>query len=105
MRQIVREGLDAGAIGFATSKAFTHIGYLGKPVPSRFAEFNEIETLTSTLRETGRGIVEVTPGSGLMYDEFAQIVRGNGRPITFAMVTGAGGPGAHRKGMARERTN
>ncbi len=101
MRRIVREALDAGAVGFATSKAFTHIGYLGKPVPSRFADWNEIETLTSTLGETGRGIVEVTPGTGLMYDEFAQIVRGNGRPITFAMVTGAGGPGAHRKGMQK----
>ncbi len=101
MRGIVREALDAGAIGFATSKAFTHIGYLGKPVPSRFAEFSEIETLTSTLGEAGRGVVEVTPGTGLMYDEFAQIVRRNGRPITFAMVTGAGGPGAHRKGMQR----
>ncbi len=43
MRQIVREALGAGAVGFATSKAFTHIGYLGKPVPSRFADFNEIE--------------------------------------------------------------
>jgi N-acyl-D-amino-acid deacylase len=101
MRHIVREALGAGAVGFATSRAFTHIGYKGKPVPSRFAEFDEIQTLTSTLGETGRGVVEVTPGSGLMYDEFAQIVRGNGRPITFAMVTGAGGPGAHRKGMRR----
>jgi N-acyl-D-amino-acid deacylase len=101
MRRIVREALDAGAVGFATSKAFTHIGYLGKPVPSRFAEFAEIEALTSTLSETGRGVVEVTPGIGLMYDEFAQIVRGNRRPITFAMVTGAGGPAAYRKGMQR----
>jgi N-acyl-D-amino-acid deacylase len=101
MRQIVREALDAGAVGFATSKAFTHIGYKGKPVPSRLAEFDEIQTLTSTLGEAGRGVVEVTPGSGLMYDEFAKIVRANGRPITFAMVTGAGGPGAHRKGMKR----
>jgi N-acyl-D-amino-acid deacylase len=101
MRRIVREALDAGAIGFATSKAFTHIGYLGKPVPSRFADFSEIETLTSTLGEAGRGVVEVTPGMGLMYDEFAQIVRGNRRPITFAMVTGAGGAGAHRKGMQK----
>ena len=101
MRAIVRQALEAGAVGFATSKAFTHIGYLGKPVPSRLADWNEIETLTSTLGESGRGIVEVTPGAGLMYDEFAQIVRGNGRPITFAMVTGAGGAGAHRKGMQR----
>jgi N-acyl-D-amino-acid deacylase len=101
MRTIVREALAAGAVGFATSKAFTHVGYLGKPVPSRFADWNEIEALTSTLGESGSGIVEVTPGTGLMYDEFAQIVRGNGRPITFAMVGGAGGPGAHRRGMQR----
>ena len=101
MRQIVRQALDAGAVGFATSKAFTHIGYLGKPVPSRFADWNEIETLTSTLAGTGRGIVEVTPGTGLMYDEFAQIVRGNGRPITYAVVTGAGGPAAFRNAMRK----
>ena len=45
MRALVREAVDAGAIGFATSKASTHIGYAGKPVPSRAAEFAEIEAL------------------------------------------------------------
>ena len=35
MRQTVSDAVKAGAIGFATSKAITHNGYAGKPVPSR----------------------------------------------------------------------
>ena len=38
MREIVRRGIRAGAVGFATSKSPTHVGYSGKPVPSRKAE-------------------------------------------------------------------
>src|SRR5882757_3017668 len=42
MRAIVREALDAGALGFATSKSPTHVGYAGRPVPSRAATLEEI---------------------------------------------------------------
>ena len=37
MREIVRRAIRAGAVGFATSKSPTHVGYSGKPVPSRKA--------------------------------------------------------------------
>lgn len=33
----------------------THVGYKGKPVPSRAADFAEIRSLASVLREVGRG--------------------------------------------------
>src|SRR5260370_2516004 len=58
MRTLVREAIDAGAIGFATSKAATHIGEAGRPVPSRSAQFAEIEALAGSLGAAGRGSVK-----------------------------------------------
>ena len=42
MKRIVTEAMDAGAVGFATSVSKVHIGYSGRPVPSRLADFGEI---------------------------------------------------------------
>jgi len=76
MRALVREAIDAGAIGFATSKASTHIGYAGKPVPSRAAQFAEIEALA----------------------------RSTGRPVTWtALLAGMMGPGSHRELLEKSR--
>ena len=45
MCALVIEAIDAGAAGFSTSFAYTHRGMDGKPVPSRFAEPDEVEAL------------------------------------------------------------
>jgi N-acyl-D-aspartate/D-glutamate deacylase len=50
-RNLLREALDAGALGFATSKAITHVGYDGKPVPSRMATPEEIMAIAGALGE------------------------------------------------------
>src|SRR5262249_7237634 len=51
MQEIVRGALAAGAAGFATSRAPTHVGYAGKPVPSRVAAFAEVQALAGCLAE------------------------------------------------------
>jgi N-acyl-D-amino-acid deacylase len=88
MQNLVREAMAAGAAGFATSKGFAHIGYMGRPVPSRVATIEEINALTSVLKESGRGTVEVATGQGLSYDEYEQIARANRRPISFSFLAG-----------------
>jgi N-acyl-D-amino-acid deacylase len=104
MRALVREAIDAGAIGFATSKASTHIGYAGKPVPSRAAEFAEIEALAGALGDAGRGIVQATVGRDLFFKEFESLARSTGRPVTWtALLAGMMGPGSHRELLEKSR--
>ena len=104
MRALVREAIDAGAIGFATSKASTHIGYAGKPVPSRAAQYAEIEALAGALGEAGRGIVQATVGRDLFFKEFEALARATGRPVTWtALLAGMMGPGSHRELLEKSR--
>lgn len=104
MRALVREAVDAGAIGFATSKASTHVGYGGRPVPSRAAEFAEVRALAGALGEAGRGIVQATVGRDLFFSEFETLARETGRPVTWtALLAGMMGPGSHRELLEKSR--
>ncbi|HSP97552.1 MAG TPA: amidohydrolase family protein [Candidatus Dormibacteraeota bacterium] len=97
MRAIVAEGLRAGAIGFATSWSPTHVGYAGRPVPSRVAELKEIDALADTLAEVPHGVMQATLGPGLFLDQFADINRRTGKPISWtALLGGMLGPDGHK---------
>lgn len=103
MRGLVAEALDAGALGFATSKAVTHVGYAGRPVPSRKASFEEIMALASVLGEQKRGLMQATIGRELFLDEFTEIARATGRPVTWtALLAGVSlASGNHMDQLAR----
>jgi len=97
MRAIVAEGLRAGALGFATSWSPTHVGYAGRPVPSRVAELKEIEALADALGDVPHGVMQATLGPGLFLDQFADITRRTGKPISWtALLGGMLGPDGHR---------
>ncbi len=101
MRALVDEAMTAGALGFATSKAITHVGYQGKPVPSRAASFDEIRSLAAVLRDTGRsGVIQATVGPTLSYDEFSELNEVSGCTVTWtALLAGA----AIHEGTASEQ--
>jgi N-acyl-D-amino-acid deacylase len=86
MKAILRDALKAGAAGFATSKAATHVGYEGKPVPSRFASIEEIYALADELGAAKRGIFQATIGKELFIDEFRTIAQRTGRPVTWTAL-------------------
>ncbi len=99
MRALVTEAIEAGAVGFATSKAATHVGFRGKPVPSRAAGYDEILSLMGALGDLKKGMIQITIGKGLSYNEFADITEKTGRRISWtALLSGMNiaGPGSYK---------
>jgi N-acyl-D-aspartate/D-glutamate deacylase len=104
MRALVREALVAGALGFATSKSPTHVGYAGRPVPSRASDLGEIRALAGALAEVGHGVLQATVGPGFFLDQLGAIAGETGRTVSWtALLAGALGPSGHRNVLERAR--
>jgi len=101
MKKLVREAMEAGAIGFGTSVAVSHNGYAGKPVPSRQATVEEMDALASVMGEMKRGLMQVTIGRDFSTRHMAEVSRKHGIPVTWtALLSYMYGPGGHRKQLA-----
>jgi N-acyl-D-aspartate/D-glutamate deacylase len=61
MKAIVREAMHAGAAGFSSSLAPTHVDQFNKPVPSRHAEYEEVAALIEVAGEGGAGSISFLP--------------------------------------------
>ena len=107
MATIVREAMDAGAAGFASSFAVTHRGADGQPIPSRWADRREIDALCAAVGDTGRGVIGVNGGENLSLPDCYELQPNIGVPITYtALLTTSQGTHLkaaeiHRAGVAR----
>ncbi len=103
MRAIVKQGMRDGALGFATSRAGTHVGYEGRPVPSRACEIEEIFRLAKAVGESGGGLIAATAGRDLFIDEYPDLARESGCTVTWtALLAGlALGKGDHEEQLAK----
>ncbi len=81
MRAIVREAIQAGAVGFSTSNSPAHTGVGGIPVPSRCTTIEELEALTGVMGELGRGTFHCNWGPELDSEGIERIARNAGVPI------------------------
>jgi N-acyl-D-aspartate/D-glutamate deacylase len=84
MAAVVREAMAAGAIGLGSSTAEAHVGEGGLPVPSRRADREELLALTRAMGESGRGVFEITVGTGTTMEDLAALHRASGRPVVWA---------------------
>ena len=59
MRRLLGEALDAGALGFSTSRSRLDRDFEGRSTPSCFAADRETEALARVLSDRGRGLLEL----------------------------------------------
>ena len=59
MKREVRKAISAGAIGFTTSRSFSHQTPQGLPVASRLASWDEVRQLVGVLGQLGAGVFEL----------------------------------------------
>ena len=89
----VSEALQAGALGFSTSRATTHVTPDGSPIASRIADWSEIDYLVDIMAQQNRGIFQIGPdmSSGEAHRTFLarlqQIAVDSGRPVMFGTLS------------------
>ena len=86
MQALVREALEAGAIGFASSFSPNHAGWAGRPMPSTVASDLELKALTSELKRKNRGIFVMATGPRATPEYMEAIAADTGRPAFMVTV-------------------
>jgi N-acyl-D-aspartate/D-glutamate deacylase len=61
MAAIVQDAVEAGALGFSTSRTLGHRAMDGRPVPGTFAAEDELFALGRAMRRAGGGVFELAP--------------------------------------------
>jgi N-acyl-D-aspartate/D-glutamate deacylase len=86
MHQIVLESIQAGALGFSTSRTEMHNTLEGKPVPGTFAAQDELFGIGAALRAAGTGVFQVSVthrDAPTEIDWMKKLARETGRMVTF----------------------
>ncbi len=113
MAHLVREALEAGALGFTTSRTIGHRGIDGRPVPGTFALEDELLGIGEALATVGRGVFEVAQAgtggraagdpSGAAEREVAWMARLSAairRPVSFLVMQSEEEPELWRRLLA-----
>ncbi len=61
MASLVTEGIEAGAVGFATSRTMMHRTGDGEHIPSFHAASDELGAIAAAVGRTGRGVLQMIP--------------------------------------------
>ena len=99
MALIVQQAVEAGALGFSTSRTVGHRSVLGETIPGTFAERDELMALANAMKAAGRGVFQAVP-AGVVGDLagpehqtteeevslFVDIAKASGCPVTFTLA-------------------
>src|SRR6516225_10827862 len=92
MAAAVQEAIRAGAMGFSSSRATTHVTPDNTPVASRIADWTELDRLVGAMAELNAGVFQVGPdiSGGEAQRRFLarlkQLALETGRPVMFGTI-------------------
>jgi len=86
MQAMVREALEAGAIGFASSFSPNHSGHGGRPMPSTIASEEELRVLVAPLGEAGKGVFMMATGPRATPEFIESLAAETRRPMFISTV-------------------
>lgn len=98
MRALAREAIEAGALGFASSRLATHRTEAGRQIPSFEAADEEIREIVRGVADGGGGLIQFVPdipagGYQAVLQQVFDAADETGLPVTFSLlVLNAGEP-------------
>jgi N-acyl-D-amino-acid deacylase len=103
MKRLAADALDAGAIGFATSRLVAHRTGHGEQIPSYAAAEQEILSVGQAMREKGSGLLQMVTDIHDRYDPdiafLERFATETGRPVTFTLAQVNWDPQAWRRAL------
>ena len=103
MAAIAQKAVEAGALGFSTSRTLNHRTSDGQPTPTLTAGEDELTGIAQGLAAAGKGVLQVVSDFVEPREEFAmlrRIVEASGRPLSFSLVQSPRGPQGYKSMLA-----
>ncbi|OMB94107.1 amidohydrolase [Mycobacterium colombiense] len=96
MRELAREAIEVGALGFASSRLTIHKTESGSPIPSYEAAREEIEEIARGVVDGGGGLLQFVPdipsgGYQPVLQTVFDVAEDVGLPVTFTLVVANAG--------------
>lgn len=107
MARITAEAMEAGALGFATSRSLFHRSATGEPICTQDAEEAELLAIAEAMGDPGRGIIQVAVdfgGARSLDEEFgilSRVAKTSGHPMTVPIAELHSAPDLWRQIMDR----
>ena len=90
MRRLTAEAMQAGAIGFATSRLSIHKTADGEAIPTFDTDIAELEAITSGMKDAGAGTFQVVLDAFVGWDKEYQVIErviaASGRPARIIAI-------------------